>query len=82
MGYTKILVPLFLVAILVVSMSPQNAMASEIKAIKEQKCTVPCTPSYENLRCSVDCITLGFSTGGCRIFFPHQPLYCCCFKLT
>ncbi|XP_019099683.1 PREDICTED: defensin-like protein 50 [Camelina sativa] len=82
MGFTKILVTSFLLVILVVSMSSQNAMASEIKAtINGQKCISQCIGSYDNYKCSVDCIALGYVTGGCRTLYPSEPPYCCCYKL-
>ncbi|XP_010496830.1 PREDICTED: defensin-like protein 50 [Camelina sativa] len=80
MGYTKILLTLFLVVILAISSSPQKAMASEIKAkINGLKCFDTCTPSYDDYKCHVDCMTSGYAAGGCTTLSPSQPQKCCCY---
>ncbi|KAG7573460.1 hypothetical protein ISN44_As09g017440 [Arabidopsis suecica] len=87
MGFTKILVTFSLVVILAVS-SPQYAMAciriivyicAEIKArINGLECFNTCTPSYDDYKCNLDCISSGYPAGDCHMS-PSQPKKCCCY---
>ncbi|CAL9234546.1 unnamed protein product [Arabidopsis halleri] len=81
MGFTKILVTFVLVVILVVSSSPQNAMASEIKARINGglECFNTCTPYYDDYKCNVDCLSSGYPAGDCHAVSPSQPKKCCCY---
>ncbi|AEC08803.1 unnamed protein product [Arabidopsis thaliana] len=80
MGFTKIVVTFFLVVMLAVSSSSQNAMASEIKAkINGLECFNTCTPYYDDYKCNVDCLSSGYPAGDCHIVSPSQPKKCCCY---
>ncbi|CAL9235366.1 unnamed protein product [Arabidopsis halleri] len=86
MGFTKILVTFSFVVILVVS-SPKTLwhllivyICAEIKTtINGLECFNTCTPSYDDYKCNVDCLSSGYPAGDCHTVSPSQPKKCCCY---
>ncbi|KFK37865.1 hypothetical protein AALP_AA3G039400 [Arabis alpina] len=75
MSFTKILMTFFLVVILVVSISNQNVIGSEMKISKTYQCFNQCTSdsgAFGPHRCNKDCMAYGYVDGQCITGL------CCC----